>query len=124
MYARNPDGSTIYRLTDVTMPVQLVEQNDLLFDIPVKHSEPESDFIWRLDAYTDDEEAGIRLLMTINRPINVRRWMPLREDQCLSCGRDGVKYAAKHLCATCYQRQHRAARREQTRAPEQLRLLG
>lgn len=108
MYATDKDGNTIYRKTTVTMPVQLVQENDLLFEIPVRHSEPQSDYIWRLDAYTDDEEAGIMLQMTLNRPITVQRWLPLNENQCIDCGREGIKYAARHQCSACYQREQRA----------------
>lgn len=110
MYATDKDGNTIYRKTTLTMPVQLVKEDDLLFEIPVRHSEPHSDWIWSLDAFTDDEEAGIKLLMTINRPITVQRWLPLNEDQCIDCGREGIKYAARHQCSACYQRDQRAAK--------------
>lgn len=108
MYATDKDGNTIYRKTTVTMPVQLVQEKDLLFEMPVRHSEPQSDFIWRLEAHTDDEEAGILLQMTINHPITVQRWLPLNEDQCIDCGREGIKYAARHQCSACYQREQRA----------------
>lgn len=119
-YAVGPDGNVIHRLTEVTVPVQLVQEGDLLFDIPVRHSEPESDFIWLLDAFTDDEEAGIRLLITNNRPVSVKRWLPLEEGQCIDCGRKPVKYAARRQCSACYQREHRAARKQHT--PEQMAL--
>lgn len=125
MYATDKDGNTIHRLTTCTMPVQLVKQGDLLFDIPVRYSEPYSDYIWQLDAHTDDEEAGIRLQMTINRPVTVKRWLPLNEDQCIDCGREGIKYAARHQCSACYQRDQRAKQpgKRQTRGGTQLTLV-
>lgn len=122
-YATDAQGNMIYRMTDLTMPVQLVQEGDLVFDIPVRHSEPHSDYIWCLDANTEDEQAGIRLLMTINMPVTVKRAVPLKENQCIECGREGVKYAARRQCNACYQREHRAARRASLRKPEQLRLI-
>lgn len=123
-YATDRRGNVIYRTAEVEMPVQLVQAGDLLFDIPVVNSEPQSDWIWVIEAHTPTEDKGIRLLMTINEPVTVKRSLPLEENQCIDCGRQGVKYAARHQCNACYQRQHRqeAARKQQP--PEQLRLIG
>lgn len=107
-------NETLYRQTEMTVPVENVQAGDLLHGIPIRFSEPHNDFIWRLQAETDDEDSGIELLMTMGKPITVVRDVPLGPNQCISCGNEPVKYAAKRLCSRCYQRQHRETARKQS----------
>lgn len=114
MAVTDSQGNVIYRRTEVTTPVENVIVGDLLHNMPVRHSEPQSDFIWKVQAWDDNEENGIELLMTMGNPIEVTRMVPLEDNQCIECGKVPVKYAAKRLCSRCYQRQHRATAREQS----------
>lgn len=123
-YAKNRKGDVIYRTTEITVPVQEVKAGDLLFDIPVVYSEPQTDWIWMVDARDEENDKGIQLLMTKDEPVKVKRSLPLEENQCIDCGRQGVKYAARHQCNACYQRDHRQKTARSKQAPEQLRLIG
>lgn len=109
-----PPKEDLYRMEEMVVPVQTVQEGDLVFALAVVHSEPYSDYIWTLeanDAQNDQPaEAGLILRITTGHPITIQRKVPLRENQCIDCGRDGVKYAARHQCNACYQREYRAQR--------------
>jgi len=123
-FATDDRGNVIYRTTEMDIPVEEVQPGDLLFDIPVIFSEPHSDWIWSLTAETPGSESGITMLITKGNSVIIKRSVPLEENQCIDCGRLGVKYAAKRQCSACYQRKHREAARRNSSRPEQLRLLG
>lgn len=107
-------GTGIMRTVTLSVPVEEVIEGDRLFGQRVYVSEPQSDYIWRVLAEAEDEEAGIELLVTTGKRVTVTREVPLGPDQCKECGRSPVKYAAKNLCSRCYQRQHRATARKQS----------
>lgn len=115
MYATDANGQTIYRLTPITTNVEAIQEGDLLFEIPIRVSEPQTDYIWRIQGWTEDDEQGIELLMTEHCPVLIERWLPLLENQCIDCGRMNVKYAARHQCSACYQREHRRTARKPSR---------
>lgn len=95
----------------ISVVAEDVQPGDLLFGLRVNYSEPQTDWIWHVEASneTDTEEAtaGIVLDVTRNWPLTVTRRMTLGEDQCIVCKRHGIKYAAQHKCNACYQRERR-----------------
>lgn len=86
-----------------------VREGDWLFDIGVTQSEPaDEQGIWKVTGVTSDQTAGFALYITADHLIEVQRTRPVGDNECRSCGRTGVKYSSRHLCNTCYQREHRA----------------
>lgn len=108
-----PHRRAFYRTEVKQVLAKEVEMGDELFGMKVIESEPDVQrYIWLIKAVTEDEGAGLQLRITEDYELPIHRTHQVGENECRSCGRLNVKYSARHLCNTCYQREYRA---QQTR---------
>lgn len=89
-----------------------VEIGDIIFDMEVTASGPDTqEYVWFIKALAPNDEAGVVIRITSDHYISVERTRQVGTNECRSCGRLNVKYSARHLCNTCYQREYRASLR-------------
>jgi hypothetical protein len=100
-----------FRTTTKEIQAKEVEKGDRLLGMEVSASGPDDQkYIWRIVGRTVDESGGFQLRVTEDHLVTVERTRLVGDNECRSCGRTGIKYSARHLCNTCYQREYRAQR--------------